>query len=125
MLQTKPKGWHATLEVTPQAIWLWVAEATGRDVLRAALPRPEGHSRALLSVLEGLALWSAAPLVAVIGVDHPVSDSLGLGPFGGEDWPRDTALVSFFFREPSRPRRRLGRLDGPPRRGDTREGREG
>lgn len=118
MGQKRPKGWHAMLEVRPEAIWLWVTEASGRDVLRAALPRPPGHCRALLMVLEGLALWSEAPLWAVIGADHPQSDSLGLGPFGAEGgWPEDTALVSFFFRQPARPPRRLGRLDACPQCG--------
>jgi hypothetical protein len=116
--ESRPKGWHATLEVQPETIWVWVTEATGRDVLRAALPRPPGHGRALLSMLEGLALWSGAALGVVIGVDHPVCDSLGLGPFGdAEGWPEDTALVHFFFRQPARPPRRLGRLDACPQCG--------
>lgn len=111
-------GWHTTVEVQPQTIWVWVTDATGRDVLRAALPRPPGHCRALLTLLEGLALWSGAPLGVVIGVDHPVSDSLGLGPFGAEEgWPEDTALVHFFWRQPARPPRRLGRLDACPQCG--------
>lgn len=105
-------GWHATVEVQPQTIWVWVTEATGRDVLRAALPRTPGHSRALLTMLEGLALWNGVPLGVVIGVDHPVCDSLGLGRFGAdESWPEDSALVTCFFRQPARPPRRLGRFD--------------
>jgi hypothetical protein len=105
-------GWHATVEVQPTTIWVWVTAPTGRDVLRAALPRAPGHYRALLTMLEGLALWSGAPLHGVIGVDHPVCDSLGLGRFGAdESWPEESPLVSFFFRRPARPPRRLGRFD--------------
>jgi hypothetical protein len=112
------RGWHTTVEVQPQTIWVWVTEAAGRDVLRAALPRAPGHCRALLTLLEGLALWSGAPLGVVIGVEHPVSDSLGLGPFGAEEgWPEDTALVHFFFRQPARLPRRLSRLAACPQCG--------
>jgi len=105
------QSWHATLEVQGETIWIWVSERSGRDVLRAALPRPPAHPRALITVLEGLALWSDQPLYAVLGVDHRVSDSLGLSAFGFEGWPADSALVSFVVRQPARPRRRLGRLD--------------
>jgi hypothetical protein len=105
-------GWHATVEVLPETIWVWVSEATGRDVLRACLSRRPGHPRALLTMLEGLALWNGAPLSVVIGVDQPVCDSLGLGLYGAEEtWPEESALVSFCFRQPSRPPRRLGRFE--------------
>ncbi len=106
------RGWHAMVEVQSKTIWLWVTGTTGRDVLRAALPREPGHYRALLTMLEGLALWSGAPLEVVIGVDCPVIDSLGLGRFGAdESWPEDSALVNFFLRDPARPPHRLGRFD--------------
>lgn len=105
------RGWHASVEVQPQTIWVWVTGPTGHDVLRAALPRQPGHYRALLTMLEGLALWSGAPLDVVIGADYPVIDSLGLGRCGAdESWPEDSALVNFFFRHPARPPRRLGRF---------------
>jgi hypothetical protein len=102
--------WHAMVEVSPHPIWVWGNEARGRDLMRCALPRSPAHPRALVTLLEGLALWSGAPLSVVLGVEHPVNDSLGLGFFGAEDWPADTALVSFFVRSPARPPRRLGRL---------------
>jgi hypothetical protein len=113
MHETRPKAWQATAEVTRETLWVWVTGPSGRDVMRAALPRGGEHPRALVTLREGLALWSGAPLSAVIGVDHPVGDSLGLGFFGnGDRWPEDTALVTFSFRQPARPRRRLGRLRG-------------
>ncbi len=105
-------GWHATVEVRDKTIWVWVTGPSGRDVLRAALPRTPAHPRALLTMFEGLALCSGALLGVVIGVDHPVCDSLGLGRFGAdESWPEDSALVSFLIRQPARPPRRLGRFD--------------
>jgi|GEM_PF-4757852 len=108
----KTTGWHATVEVQEKSIWVWVTGASGRDLLRANLPRVPGHYRALLTMLEGQALCSGAPLSVVIGVDHPVCDSLGLGRFGAdESWPEQSALVSFFIRRPPRPPRRLGRFD--------------
>ena len=106
------QGWHATVEVRAATIWVWVTGANGRDVLRAALPRTPHHPRALLTMLEGLALCSGAPLGVVIGVDPPVCDSLGLGRCGGdESWPEESALVHFFLRPSARPPRRLGRFD--------------
>jgi len=105
-------GWHATVEVRTATIWVWVTGGSGRDVLRAALPRTMKHPRALLTLFEGLALCSGAPLSVVIGVEPPVCDSLGLGRCGAdESWPEASALVNFFIRQPARPPRRLGRFD--------------
>jgi hypothetical protein len=105
-------GWHASVEVQAKIIWVWVSESTGHDVLRAALPREPRHYRALLTMFEGLALWSGAPLTVVIGADHPVCDSLGLGRWGADEiWPEESPLVNLLFRQPARPPRRLGRFD--------------
>lgn len=106
------ESWHATLEVKGETIWVWVSERSGRDVLRATLPGPPAHPRALVTVLEGLALWGGAPLYAALGVEHPPGDSPGLSGYGFEGWPEDSALLSFVVRHPARPHRRLGRLDG-------------
>lgn len=105
------QSWQATLEINGKTIWVWVSERSGHDVMRAALPGPAAHPRALTTLLEGLALWSGAPLCAVLGVDHPPDDSPASGGYGFEGWPEDSALVSFVVRQPARPRRRLGRLD--------------
>jgi len=105
-------GWHAAVEVQPNIIWVWVSGDTGSDVLRAALPREPGHYRSLLTMLEGVALWSGAPLDVVFGADHPAGASLGLGRWGADEvWPEESALVNVFFRHPARPPRRLGRFD--------------
>lgn len=100
------RPWLVTMELRQKTIWIWVSEGHGRSLLRAELPLPQ-HPRALLMVLEGLALCSGERLFAVLGVDHPVSDSLGLGGFGSEDWPEDSDLVQFFIRQPARPAHRL------------------
>jgi hypothetical protein len=103
--------WHATLEVTPQAITVVVTAPAGDEILKAVLAGYPHHPRALLTLLEGVALWSGAPLCAAISAAHPVNHSLGVGAFGdSEHWPEESALVSFQFVTPARHRRRIGRL---------------
>jgi len=105
------RSWSATLEVTPQAIKVVVTEPEGDEVLKAVFSGAPDHPRALLTLLEGLALWSGAPMCAAISAAHPVSHSLGLGRFGDLDhWPEESALVSFQFVEPARRRRRIRQL---------------
>jgi hypothetical protein len=105
------RSWSATLEVSPQAIKVVVIEPEGDEVLKAVFSGDPDHPRALLTLLEGLALWSGAPMCAAISAAHPVSHSLGLGSFGDLDhWPEESALVSFHFVEPARRRRRIGQL---------------
>jgi hypothetical protein len=110
MLSTR-RSWSARLDVTPQAITVVVTEPEGDEVLKAVFSGAPDHPRALLTLLEGVALWSGAPLCAAISAAHPVSHSLGVGSFGDlEHWPEESALVSFHFVAPARRRRRIGRL---------------
>jgi len=106
------RAWKATLEVTSQTIKVLVTEPEGDDVLTAVFSGYPDHPRALLTLLEGVALWSGSPLCAAISAAHPVSHSLGVGGFDDLDhWPTASALVSFEFVDPTRPRRRLGRIN--------------
>ena len=108
-MQRRP--WRVTLEVKPQSIKVLVTEPEGDEVLKAVFSGYPGHPRALLTLLEGVALWSGSALCAAISAEHPVSHSLGLGSFGDLDtWPEQSALVSFVFVDPTRPRRRIGRI---------------
>ncbi len=68
-----------------------------------------------------MALWSGAALGCVISAEHPVSHSLGLGPFDDLDghWPQESALVHFQFVDPGRRRRRIRGV------GDSRRARRG
>lgn len=91
--------WSITLRVTHQ-IKLLVTDEDGNDVLRARLPQRCDHPRALLTLLEGLALWSGAPITAVISVDESAGRS-GLDLFGGQLWPAESALVRFEFHHSS------------------------
>ena len=75
-------------------------DVRGRDqiaIVQAHFAGFPDHPRALLTMLEGLALWQGAPLGVAISADAPVSDSLGLGAFGGERWPAESALVHFHW----------------------------
>jgi hypothetical protein len=87
--------WSTTLRVT-DTVKLLITDEEGNDLLRARLPRRCYHPRALLTLLEGLALWGGTPLTAVISVD----DSAGRSDadlFGGQLWPAESALVRFDF----------------------------
>lgn len=105
-------AWSAKLEVRPKSLKLVVIDAEGNELLKAIFGQPPKHPRALLSLLEGVALWSEQPLRCVISAEHPVSHSLGLGVFGDE-WPEASALVHFQFLH--RARRRIRGVAEPPR----------
>lgn len=82
----------------------------GDDVLKACLsPSPE-HPRALLTLLEGLALWQGAPIYAAASVDENAQTCFeqvfyGDGGLLGPASP----LVTFEFRADNvRPRRLRG-----------------
>lgn len=106
--------WSATLEVRPNALKLVVIDAEGNELLKAIFGQAPKHPRALLTLLEGVALWSEEALRCVISAEHPVSHSLGLGVFGDE-WPEESALVHFQCVERARRRRRRLRGLGEPR----------
>ena len=102
--------WKPTLRVLPGGtMQLLVTGPEGDELVKARLPGQSRHPRALLTVLEGLALWSGTPLCAAISADIPVDNSLGLGAFSDleELWPEESALVQFTFIVPSRRGRRI------------------
>jgi hypothetical protein len=100
MMKNEKSIWKTTLEITPKAVRLLVTEAGG-DVLKAEFRAYPDHIRALMFILEGLALYSGHPLSVAIIADRPVSHSLGLGGFG-DDWPETNALIDFVFIETDR-----------------------
>ncbi|MFN2428204.1 MAG: hypothetical protein ABR587_17350 [Candidatus Binatia bacterium] len=87
--------WKVLLELTPAVVRLLVSDAQG-DILKAQLPSRPDHCRALMFMLEALALWHGRPLSVAVSVDYPVDHSFGMGPFG-DDWPDASALVRFEF----------------------------
>ena len=102
-------AWKTTLQVLPRKmVRLLVTDSEGNDLLKAQLSDPQ-HPRAMLTALEGLALWCGEPLDVVICADVPVDSSIGLGAFSDLDdgWPEESALVHFVFREMGRRGRRI------------------
>jgi hypothetical protein len=87
--------WRSTLRVSPREVRLLVTDAMQGDVLKARLPGRPPHPRALLTLLEGLALWNGQTMCAVIsaaGAAVPMPDST---LFGDELWPGESPLVRF------------------------------
>jgi hypothetical protein len=65
------------------------------DLLKARLDTRPCHPRALLTMLEGLSLWSGDPLLVVLTVDERCQGLLPSTLFGDELWPGESALVRF------------------------------
>jgi hypothetical protein len=87
------RDWKPILRVSQgQALLLVTSEFD--DVLKARLPLTPHHPRALLTLLEGLSLWSGHPLtVAVSAADH--LEWIGSGLFGNDFIPAESQLVQF------------------------------
>jgi hypothetical protein len=98
--------WPTTLWVGPEELKILVESPQGHDLLKARLPVRPPHPRALLTVLEGLALWCGQPLYAVISAGKHRDDWLDSELWGEELWPTESPLVQFDF---AAPRQRAGR----------------
>ncbi len=88
--------WTATVDLTAGSVLLQLHNPQGDLRLKAHLPDPPRHPRALMTLLEGLALWSGQTLYAAISVDGSAAPSLD-SPDGGLPWPEDSPLVQFHF----------------------------
>ena len=99
--------WDARLRLDREGARLLVTDSLGHDRLKARLPlRPE-HPRALLTLLEGVALYSGERIVAALSADDAAARSFASGVRGDEFMPIDSALVRWTFVELSRSGRRL------------------
>jgi hypothetical protein len=102
-------SWLVRVRLRPVRLELVVTDLE-RDLLRASLPTPQLHPRALVTVLEGLALWQGAVLRTAVVADERADWSglfgLGLGGSSLED-PR-SPLIDVHEVSPARRRRRLG-----------------
>lgn len=87
------RDWKPVLRVRRGHVMLLVTSGT-EDVLKARLPLPPSHPRALLTLLEGLSLWSGDPLCVAVSADES-SDWAGAGLFGDELFPAESQLVRF------------------------------
>lgn len=86
--------WQCTLQVTTTDARLLVTESS-RDLLKARLDLSPRHPRALLTVLEGLSLWSGEPLRVALCVDETCPAGLEPILFGDGLWPAESPLVQF------------------------------
>ena len=61
--------WGITGRASREMLRLRVRNCLGDELLCAELPLPPDHPRALLTLLEGLAIWGGEPLCVVICAD--------------------------------------------------------
>lgn len=101
------RNWIAKLNLNPEHTKLLIEGPDG-DLLKARLPLPQ-HPRALLTLLEGAALWAGTPLCAVISAVGRSDSSRAAAVFG--DGQIDSALVRFLAAAP-RGRTRRTRIAG-------------
>lgn len=99
--------WSTTLRIGKD-LKLLVTSPEGDDLMKARLPIRPRHPRALLTMLEGIALYSGEPLYAVISAGAQREDWLGSEQWCDDLWPAESSLVQFDFALPEpRARRRL------------------
>jgi hypothetical protein len=109
------ESWKTMLQLTPRSIRLLVTDHERNEVLKAALPLFPRHPRALLTCLEGLALWSGEAVSAAICVGRRVDPGCAEALFGDGLLPLDSALVRFDCLSP------VGRRRTIPGIGDFRQ----
>lgn len=100
--------WTASLSPARGEVFLLVTSAESRDVLKARLPLDVRHPRALLTLLEGVALWQGSPLCTAIIAEGNYRSFAGSGLFGDELWPGESQLVRFEVVGRARPKRLSG-----------------
>lgn len=88
------RDWKTVLRVTKSGVLLLVTSEAG-DLIKASLPPSPQHPRALLTLLEGLALWRGQPLQVAISVGVSSADWTGSGLFGDDLFPAESQLVQF------------------------------
>jgi hypothetical protein len=72
-----------------------VGDSSTADVLKARMSPTAKHPRALLTLLEGLALYNGHPLTAVVSVASSCAGWWTESVFGDGLWPAESALVQF------------------------------
>jgi hypothetical protein len=95
--------WPTTIRLD-QDLRLLVTDPQGNDQIKARLPLRPKHPRALLTLLEGVALYGGEPLSVVISAGGRPDDRLGCETWGDDLWPAESPLVQFDFVTPSPPR---------------------
>ena len=95
--------WTTHVDVMRETIRLRVRDAMGNELLKADLPRSPEHPRAVLTLLEGLALWAGEALCVATSVNSSAGPSRDVW----DGWPFASALVRFEFAPPPGRVRRL------------------
>jgi len=99
--------WNATLHPRSWTTKLLVTDPQQDEILKAVLPTPPRHPRAMLTLLEGLALWSGMPITAAICVGETSGPLPDEALYDGAIAPSDSALVRFVIADDVVRRRRL------------------
>lgn len=99
--------WRPVLSFGAREMRVLVTDCDGSDLLKASLPLPARHPRAMLTLIESLALWSGERIGAVISAADRSDPSTR---WLDETWPDESALVRFEVVAPRDRRRR--RIDG-------------
>jgi len=89
--------WTSSLRVSPREASLLIEDVDRGDLLKARLPLSPRHPRALLTLLEGAALWCGQPMRVVLSAADRSMPWVGSGLFGDELWPGESPLVSFYL----------------------------
>jgi hypothetical protein len=92
------RPWRGAVRASAREVKVLVIDAEQGDLLKARLPPLTQHPRALLTLLEGIALWRGQPLRVVVsatsaGDGRPCWSGSGL--FGDELWPGESQLVRY------------------------------
>ena len=106
------RAWKGSVRATTREVKVLVVDPQRGDLLKARLPLTAQHPRALLTLLEGVALWRGQPLQVVVSAasaDDGRPCWCGSGLFGDELWPAESQLVHY---EVGGRARRPGRLVG-------------
>ncbi len=98
---------HCRLRITRQDVKLLVTTPGDGDVLQARLEPSPRHPRALLTLLEGLRLWSGQTLHVAVDVAECCPAWRASALLGDELWPVDSPLVQFELVVPGHPEVRL------------------
>ena len=63
--------------------------------MKARLPLPARHPRAIVTLLEGLAMWAGKPVSAVISAGRMCHPRSAEDVFGPDAWPVESPLVDW------------------------------
>jgi hypothetical protein len=118
------RPWKGSVRVTTQDVKVLVQDPQKGDLLKARLPLCAQHPRALLTLLEGMALWRGQPLrVVVVSAGEGCLSWFGSGLFGDELFPGESQLVRYEVGGRDSQRRLLAGLgDFRPLRVEPQEG---